>query len=276
MRFRFTKMHGLGNDFVMLDGISQKLIITPERAKQISDRNFGIGCDQILLVEPPKSPDADFKYRIFNADGSEVENCGNGARCFAIFVRQRGLTNKRQIKVQTNSGDMVLHVREDNQVTVSMGEPILEPAQIPFLAPSQQTIYELDIEGAHYEISSVSMGNPHAVMLVDDVIKFPVHIMGPLVEKHINFPKKTNAGFMQIIDKQNMKLRVFERGCGETLACGTGACAAAVAAQLRGLIDTKVHISLPGGQLIIEWQGPGTPVYMTGPTATVFHGQMKL
>jgi len=276
MRFRFTKMHGLGNDFVMLDGVSQKLIITPERAKHISDRNFGIGCDQILLVEPPKSSDADFKYRIFNADGSEVENCGNGARCFALFVRQRGLTNKRQIKVQTNSGDMVLHVREDDQVTVNMGEPILEPTQIPFQAPNQQTIYGLDIEGARYEISSVSMGNPHSVMLVDDVVKFPVHIMGPLVESHINFPKKTNAGFMQIIDKQNMKLRVFERGCGETLACGTGACAAAVAAQLRGLIDTLVHINLPGGQLIIEWQGPGTPVYMTGPATTVFHGQMKL
>ena len=276
MRFRFTKMHGLGNDFVMLDGVSQKLIITPERAKHIGDRNFGIGCDQILLVEPPKSPDADFKYRIFNADGSEVENCGNGARCFAIFVRQRGLTNKRQIKVQTNSGDMVLHVREDDQVTVNMGEPILEPTQIPFQASNQQTIYGLDVEGARYEISAVSMGNPHAVMLVDDVVKFPVNIMGPLVESHINFPKKANAGFMQIIDKQNMKLRVFERGCGETLACGTGACAAAVAAQLRGLIDTLVHINLPGGQLIIEWQGPGTPVYMTGPATTVFHGQMKL
>lgn len=276
MRFRFTKMHGLGNDFVMLDGVSQKLIITPERAKHISNRNFGIGCDQILLVEPPKSPDADFKYRIFNADGSEVENCGNGARCFAIFVRQRGLTNKRQIKVQTNSGDMVLHVREDDQVTVNMGEPILEPTKIPFQSPKQQTIYGLNIEGARYEISSVSMGNPHAVMLVDDVAKFPVNIMGPLVESHINFPNKTNAGFMQIIDKQNMKLRVFERGCGETLACGTGACAAAVSAQLRGLIDTQVHINLLGGQLLIEWQGPGTPVYMTGPATTVFHGQMKL
>lgn len=276
MRFRFTKMHGLGNDFVMLDGISQKLVITPERARQIASRNFGIGCDQILLVEPPKNPDADFKYRIFNADGSEVENCGNGARCFALFVRQRGLTNKRKIKVQTNSGDMVLHVREDDQVTVNMGAPILKPAEIPFQSANQQTIYPLDVEGARYEISAVSMGNPHAVMLVDDVEKFPVSIMGPLVEAHSHFPNKVNAGFMQIIDKHTMKLRVFERGCGETLACGTGACAAAVAAQLRGLIEKKVRISLPGGQLTIEWQGPGTPVYMTGPATTVFHGQMKL
>lgn len=260
----------------MLDGISQKLTISPERAQHIADRKFGIGCDQILLVEPPKSPHADFRYRIFNADGSEVENCGNGARCFALFVLQRGLTNKRKICVETYNGEMILHVQDDEQVTVNMGVPILEPKRIPFNAQHQQTVYEIDIEGLNYQVSAVSMGNPHAVMLVDNTNDFPVNTFGPLVEQHHAFPNKVNAGFMQILDNEHIQLRVYERGSAETLACGTGACAAAVAAHLRGLVKQKVQVSLPGGTLKIEWQGPGHTLYMTGPATTVYHGQIKL
>lgn len=276
MRFRFTKMHGLGNDFVMLDAVSQKIVMTPERARQISDRHFGIGCDQILIVEPPKDSECDFRYRIFNHDGAEVENCGNGARCFALFVRQRGLTNKREIRVQTDNGNMVLSVLDDDQVTVNMGEPILEPVSIPFDAPVQSDVYDIDVGGSILSIGAVSMGNPHAVSIVENLNELDLELIGPQVEHHPRFPNRVNAGFMQITSQHTVQLRVFERGAGETLACGTGACAAVVSGQVRGLLAQKVTVHLPGGQLIVEWEGLGKPVMMTGPATTVFHGQIRL
>ncbi len=276
MRLRFTKMHGLGNDFVMLDGVSQKLVLSAAKVRKLADRHFGIGCDQVLLVEPPHSPQADFRYRIFNANGEEVENCGNGARCFAIFVQQRGLCSKNRIVVETANGQMVLNVLADKRVRVDMGVPELRPAHIPFDAPAQALSYALELDAQTLEISAVSMGNPHAVHIVDDVDAFPVNDIGPLVEAHPRFPKKVNAGFLQIVNPQQARLRVFERGVGETLACGTGACAAMVAGHLRGLLDSKTTLSLPGGDLEIEWQGEGQPVMMTGPATTVYSGQIKL
>lgn len=276
MRLRFTKMHGLGNDFVMIDAISQRIRITPERAKSLADRHFGVGCDQVLVVEAPQSSDADFRYRIFNHDGGEVENCGNGARCFAVFVRQRKLTGKRVIRAETAAGILVLHVLEDNRVRVNMGIPQLEPAEIPFTAAQRSTVYTLPISGQVLNISAVSMGNPHAVTVVDAVDDYNVNAIGPQVEQHSHFPRRVNAGFMQLIDRHRAKVRVYERGAGETLACGTGACAAAVAGQLQGLLDSPVQIELSGGTLEIEWAGENQPVYMTGPATTVFHGQINL
>ncbi|WP_086934113.1 diaminopimelate epimerase [Agarilytica rhodophyticola] len=276
MRLRFTKMHGLGNDFVMIDGISQKINLTPERVRKLADRNFGVGCDQVLLVEPPQTPNADFRYRIYNQDGGEVENCGNGARCFAAFVRQRGLTVKNKIEVETTNGNLVLHVHEDNRITVDMGVPVLEPEKIPFKAANYASIYPLEAGGRSFEISAVSMGNPHSVTLVDDVESFPVERFGPLIEKHKHFPKRVNAGFLQILSRREAKLRVFERGVGETLACGTGACAAMVAGRLRQLLDHTTDIHLPGGTLTLTWEGQGKPVMMTGPAVSVFQGQIKL
>lgn len=276
MKIRFTKMHGLGNDFVMIDAISQKITMTPERVRKISDRNFGIGCDQVLLVEPPHSPDSDFRYRIFNHDGSEVENCGNGARCFAVFVRQRKLTGKRIIRAETAGGLLILKVLPDNRVTVDMGVPRLEPQEIPFQAPQRSTTYSLPLADRTLEISAVSMGNPHAVTVVDDVETFDVRTIGAEVEKHPAFPKKVNAGFMQPISRNEIRVRVFERGAGETLACGTGACAAVVAGRLLNLLENKVKVHLPGGDLTIQWDGEGHPVLMTGPATTVFHGQINI
>lgn len=277
MRLRFTKMHGLGNDFVMIDAISQRVTITSERARYLADRHFGVGCDQVLVVETPDSPDADFKYRIFNHDGSEVENCGNGARCFAVFVRQRGLTAKNRITVDTANGRMVLHVREDNQVTVDMGQPILNPTDIPFQAPQQATSYILPTQHAgDITIGAVSMGNPHAVYCVDDCASAPLETLGAEIEAHPHFPKKVNAGFMQVLNSGEVNLRVFERGAGETLACGTGACAAVVAGRVQGLLDSTVKVNLPGGSLSITWEGLDHPVMMTGPATTVFHGQVKI
>lgn len=276
MRLRFTKMHGAGNDFVMLDGISQKINLTPEKVKRLADRHFGIGCDQVLVVESPRSPAADFRYRIYNQDGGEVENCGNGARCFAIFVKMRGLTTKSTIRVETAGGDLVLNVHADNQVTVDMGIPELSPENIPFLASEQSATYPLSVGDKDFEISAISMGNPHSVTLVDDVENFPIEKFGPLFESHEQFPKRVNAGFLEIISRNEAKLRVFERGVGETLACGTGACAAMVAGHLRGLFNDKVDIHLPGGTLILSWAGEGKPVMMTGPATSVFQGQVKL
>lgn len=276
MRLRFTKMHGLGNDFVMVDAISQRVTITPERAKKLADRHFGVGCDQVLVVEPPTSPDCDFRYRIFNHDGSEVENCGNGARCFAIFVRQRKLTGKKTIRAETAGGNLVLHVVGDNCVTVDMGAPTLNPSEIPFKADQQATTYKLDLAKQTLDISALAMGNPHAVTLVNDVTAFDVVTVGAQVETHPQFPNRVNAGFMEVINRGEARVRVYERGAGETLACGTGACAAAVAGRLRGLLDAHVDIHLPGGTLNIEWQGEGQPVLMTGPVTTVFHGQINL
>ena len=276
MRFRFTKMHGLGNDFVVIDAVSQKISITPERARKISDRNFGVGCDQILIVEAPRDPSCDFRYRIFNYDGTEVENCGNGARCFAVFVRQRGLTNKRKIKVQTNAGNMILHVHDDDLVTVDMGAPVLTPNDIPFNAENYQKEYSLKLQKSEISVGAVSMGNPHAVCVVDHLESFDVDSIGAEVEEHKDFPSKVNAGFMEVMSRDEIRLRVFERGVGETLACGTGACAAAVSGNLRGLLSSNITVHLPGGDLHIQWEGEGKSVFMTGPATTVFHGQIRL
>lgn len=276
MRLRFSKMHGLGNDFVVIDGVSQSVRLSPEKIRYLADRNFGIGCDQILLVEPPENPNVDFRYRIFNCDGSEVENCGNGARCFAVFVRERKLTGKRLIRVETAGGIIELTVREDEQVSVDMGVPRLRPEKIPFVATEQAITYSLDVAGKAFDISAVSMGNPHAVLVVDNVKTAAVAELGPVIEKHLRFPARVNVGFMQIIAPNEINLRVFERGVGETLACGTGACGAVVAGRLRGLLNDKVTVNLPGGSLQIEWGGDGHPVLMTGPATTVFHGQIKL
>lgn len=277
MKLRFTKMHGLGNDFVVIDGISQKVRLSADKVKRLADRRFGVGCDQLLIVEVPQNPDVDFRYRIYNADGSEVENCGNGARCFARFVIDRKLTGKRNIVVETANGIMKLYIQDNDDVRVDMGAPRLAPADLPFEAQSQSTTYELGlVNGESLEISAVSMGNPHAVTLVDCVDTAPVETLGPQLENHASFPKRVNAGFMQIVSPQEINLRVYERGSGETLACGTGACAAVVAGRLRNLLDSKVRVNLPGGSLTIEWQGEGHSVLMSGPAATVFHGQIKI
>lgn len=276
MRLRFTKMHGLGNDFIVIDGISQHVRLTPEKIRQLSDRHFGIGCDQLLLVEHPEHPDVDFRYRIFNCDGSEVENCGNGARCFAVFVRERRLTGKHTIKVETAGGIIELRVSDNNMVSVDMGVPRLVPKEIPFVADASAATYQLEVGDQVLEISSVSMGNPHAVTLVDNVKTAPVETLGPLVEHHARFPARVNVGFMQKLSKTEINLRVFERGAGETLACGTGACAAVVAGRLRNLLDENVKVNLPGGSLSISWAGEGHPVIMTGPATTVFHGQVYI
>jgi diaminopimelate epimerase len=276
MRLRFSKMHGLGNDFVVIDGVSQSVRLTPDKIRAIADRNFGVGCDQILVVETPETPDVDFRYRIFNCDGSEVENCGNGARCFAVFVRERKLTGKNVIKVETAGGLIELRVQQDEQVSVDMGAPRLQPVQVPFIADAQAATYPFVVAGKTYDISAVSMGNPHGVLVVDDVKTAPVAELGPLIENHARFPARVNAGFMQIVSRNEINLRVFERGVGETLACGTGACGAVVAGRLRGLLGEKVKVNLPGGSLQIEWPGEGQPVIMTGPAVTVFHGQIKI
>ena len=278
MLVRFTKMHGLGNDFMVLDLVTQKVKITPKLVKKLGDRNFGVGFDQLLLVEPPTEPDVDFRYRIFNQDGSEVENCGNGARCFAKFVRDKRLTGKDEVTVQTACGRAVLKIHEDKRVRVDMGEPILTPENIPFKAETQAATYsvqaELNGEKLQLEISAVSMGNPHGVLLVDSTEDAPVDSLGAVLESHSIFPAKANIGFMQVLSRNEVNLRVFERGVGETLACGTGACAAVVAGKLRGELDMPVTVHLPGGDLEIEWQGNGHPVIMTGPATTVYEGQI--
>ena len=276
MLLKFSKMHGLGNDFAVFDFISQRGYLTSEQVRLIADRHFGVGCDQVLIVEAPDSPDVDFRYRIFNADGSEVEQCGNGARCFARFVREQRLTNKRQIRVQTLSGIIELNVLDDEQVCVDMGVPQFVPAQIPFDAPAEASSYPLDVNGQTLDISAVSMGNPHCVLRVDDVDTAPVATLGPAIERHSRFPNRVNAGFMQVVNQHHIRLRVFERGSGETLACGTGACAAAVAGIRRGWLASPVQVSLPGGDLSIAWAGNNQPVLMTGPAVTGFRGQIRL
>lgn len=276
MRLRFSKMHGLGNDFVVIDGVSQKVRLSPERIRQLADRHLGIGCDQLLLVEAPDNADVDFRYRIFNGDGSEVENCGNGARCFAIFVRERKLTGKRTIRVETASGIMELQVVDNDKVIVDMGVPRLVPAHIPFQAEQQAASYTLAVDGESYTIGAVSMGNPHAVLIVDNVAQAPVAELGPKIEHHPRFPQRVNVGFMEIVSPSEINLRVFERSAGETLACGTGACAAVVAGRLQQKLNSEVKVNLPGGSLRIRWEGEGHPVIMTGPAVTVFHGQVKI
>ncbi len=276
MRLKFTKMHGLGNDFVILDGISQPVALTSAQICWIADRHFGVGCDQLLLVEASTSASADFRYRIFNADGGEVEQCGNGARCFGRFVHDHGLTEKREIRVQTAAGIIQLRLEADGRVTVNMGAPCFEPAEIPFDVPQQALTYSLVLGGASVEISALSMGNPHAVQMVADVAGAPVARDGPLIERHPRFPQRVNAGFMAIVDRGHVRLRVYERGVGETLACGTGACAAAVAGISRGLLDSTVIVMMRGGELMIRWDGVGQPVWMTGAAVTVFDGVLNL
>jgi len=273
---RFTKMHGLGNDFMVVDAISQPFRLRPEMIRELADRNFGIGFDQLLVVEPPGLPDVDFRYRIFNADGSEVEQCGNGARCCARFVRDQRLTNKKVIRVQTAGGVIELRVGKDGMVMVNMGVPELNPPAIPFAADCRKDVYTVDVDGQTVELSAVSMGNPHGVLVVDDVDTAPVETLGPLLERHPRFPARANIGFLQILDRGHARLRVFERGSGETLACGSGACAAVVAGNIRGLLDQRVEVELRGGKLVIEWQGEGAPVMMEGPATTVFEGQLRL
>jgi len=276
MNLRFSKMHGLGNDFMVIDAINQTVNLDMTTIRSWSDRHFGIGFDQLLVVEPADRDDVDFRYRIYNADGGEVEHCGNGARCFARFVRDKGLTSKTSITVNTDSGIIVLHVKEDEQVQVDMGEPRFEPTALPFNTADQQSNYELTVDGQQVSVGAVSMGNPHVVLQVDDVEAAPVDILGPRIESHTDFPNRVNTGFMQIIDDQHIRLRVYERGAGETLACGTGACAAVAVGRQWGLLSDNVEVGLTGGKLVIEWQGAGSPMMMTGPATHVFDGEIRL
>ena len=276
MKIRFTKMHGLGNDFVVLDAIGQDFVPTTAQVRFLADRHFGVGCDQLLVVEKPQRADADFRYRIFNADGGEVEQCGNGARCFVRFVHEHWLTAKREIRVETKCGLIVPRLEADGTVTVDMGVPRFAPADIPFVGDADADIHQLEILGRYIDISVVSMGNPHAVQVVADADAAPVEREGPLIESHPRFPQRVNAGFMQVVGRHAIRLRVFERGAGETLACGTGACAAAVAGIRRGLLDSPVEVHTHGGALVIAWNGPGTPVLMTGPASTVFEGEIDI
>ncbi len=276
MLFKFTKMHGLGNDFVVFDAISQSVNLTPAQFQFVADRHFGIGCDQILLVERATRPDADFRYRIFNADGGEVEQCGNGARCFVRFVHDKALSPKTEIRVETAAGIIVPRLESSGLVTVNMGVPRFEPVEIPFLAEKRALTYLLGLEGGLAEVSVLSMGNPHAVQWVEDADSAPVAVEGLQIESHPSFPARVNAGFMQVLDRGRIKLRVYERGTGETLACGTGACAAVVAGRMRGLLDSEVRVTTRGGELIIRWEGEGQPVWMTGPAVTVFEGEINL
>jgi diaminopimelate epimerase len=273
---KFTKMQGLGNDFVVFDAIRQHLELDPETIRHIADRHFGIGCDQVLLVEPASGPATDFAYRIFNSDGGEVEQCGNGARCFARFVRDQGLSAKDELQVETLGGTIGLRIEPDDQVRVDMGVPRFEPKDIPFDAPRRESAYRLKVDGQELEFSVLSMGNPHAVQRVDDIDFAPVDWLGPRIESHPRFPNRVNAGFMQVVAPDHIRVRVYERGAGETLACGTGACAAVVAGRQQGLLGDTVRVDLPGGSLRIVWEGEGRPVYMTGPAVTVFEGSIDL
>jgi diaminopimelate epimerase len=275
MHFHFSKMHGLGNDFMVVDCITQNIFFSPDLIRRLADRHTGIGFDQLLVVEAPYDPETDFHYRIFNADGSEVEQCGNGARCFARFVRMKGLTNKYSISVSTKKGKMVLSIEEDDQVTVNMGVPEFEPSKIPFKAKQTEKTYILRTEDKTLFCGAVSMGNPHVVTVVDDVATADVDTLGPLLESHERFPERVNAGFMQVVNRNEVNLRVYERGAGETQACGSGACGAVAVGIVQGLLDENVKVNLPGGSLNIQWQGAGKPLYMTGPATHVFDGQLS-
>ena len=276
MLLRFTKMHGLGNDFVVIDAITQPLRMTPELARRLADRHLGIGCDQILVVEAPAQPDIDFQYLIFNADGSEVSQCGNGARCLAKFVRDRRLTGKTELRVQTHSSTLDLSVTKTGGVAVVMGVPQLEPARIPFVADARATLYPLEVDGETLAVAALAIGNPHLVLRVAAAAAAPVATLGPKLERHPRFPARVNAGFMEVVARDHIRLRVYERGAGETRACGSGACAAVAAGVLQGLLDSAVTVDLPGGSLHIDWPGPGQPLTMTGPATTVFQGLIRL
>lgn len=276
MKLTFTKMHGLGNDFVVIDAINQTVDLTPEQVRFIADRHRGVGCDQLLLVESPASSNVDFRYRIYNADGGEVGQCGNGARCFYRFVVEKGLSDKPELTVETASGNIQLRLEDDGQVTVNMGTPRFNPADIPFDAEQELERFPLTVAGQLIEIGAVSMGNPHAVMLVSNIDTAPVAELGPQLETHSSFPERVNAGFMQVVARDQIRLRVFERGAGETQACGTGACAAVAVARRWRLVDDEVFVDLPGGRLLIRWPGGDAPVMMTGPAETVFEGSIEL
>jgi diaminopimelate epimerase len=276
MKVKFTKMHGLGNDFVVFDGVRQPFEFSAEQLRFIADRNFGVGCDQILVVEKARNAGIDFRYRIFNADGGEVEQCGNGARCFVRFVHDQKLSEKRELQVETMRGVISPRLEENGSVTVNMGEPVFAAKEIPFVAESNELVEALDLGSESVEITAVSMGNPHAVQVVADVDRAPVAVQGPQIERHPRFPQRVNAGFMQIENRHAIRLRVFERGAGETLACGTGACAAVAAGISRGLLDSPVRVTTRGGELSIAWGGKGQPVLMTGPAVAVFTGEIEL
>ena len=276
MELKFSKMHGLGNDFVVLDGVTQDIALSPAQYRFLADRHFGIGCDQILLIEKPRRADADFRYRIFNNDGNEVEQCGNGARCFVRYVHDHGLTDKTEIRVEVPAGIIVPRLEANGQVSVDMGMPRFEPQEIPFLTDRRAPTYLLSLADKIIEISAVSMGNPHAVQVVDDIDSAPVAQDGPCIEQHPSFPKGVNAGFMQIVDRGHIKLRVYERAVGETLACGSGACAAVVAGIQRGLLDATVRVTTRGGDLAMRWDGAGHSVMMMGPAVEVFSGVIAL
>jgi diaminopimelate epimerase len=273
---RFTKMEGLGNDFVVVDATREPFTLTPAQIRRLADRRFGVGCDQVLVVERPRLPDADFRYRIFNADGGEVQQCGNGARCFVVFVRARGLTDERVLTVETAGGIIRPALEVDGTVTVDMGVPRFAPEDVPFVGGSGGITDALEVDGATVAVSVLSMGNPHAVQVVDDVDAAPVTTQGPRIETHARFPERVNAGYMQVVDRATIRLRVWERGAGETLACGTGACAAVVAGMRRGLVDGRVRVETRGGALTIAWEGDGRPVTMTGPATTVFEGTWEI
>lgn len=268
-------MHGLGNDFVVLDGINQALDLNRQQIRLLADRNFGIGCDQILLVERATGQ-ADFRYRIFNADGVEVEQCGNGARCFVRYVHDYGLTQKSEICIETLSGIICPKLESDGNITVNMGKPVFEPDKIPFITEKSALTYQLEIQDKQVKISVISIGNPHAVRIIEDIESAPLNTEGVLIQAHPRFPNKVNVGYMQIIDRNHIKLRVFERGAGETLACGTGACAAVVAGVNLDLLDNQVTVTTCGGELVIKWHGQDEPIWMTGPAVTVFEGEINL
>jgi len=283
MKLKFTKMHGAGNDFIVIDAISQQVELSARQWARLADRRFGIGADQILVVQRPELADCDFRYRIFNNDGGEVEQCGNGARAFVKFVTEKGLTGKRSIRVQTMAGVIAPRLEADGSITVDMGAPVLDPARVPFdaaglggQAEGGDTLWPLAVGAGTVLVSVVSMGNPHAVQVVEDVELAPVAESGPLIEQHLRFPKRVNAGFMQVVERGHIKLRVYERGAGETLACGTGACAAVVAGIRRGLLDSPVRVSARGGELSVAWEGEGSAAYLTGPAVTVFEGEIAL
>ncbi|WJG09662.1 diaminopimelate epimerase [Aliiglaciecola sp. LCG003] len=276
MQIQFSKMHGLGNDFIVIDNVTQNVFFSKEKIQQLADRNFGIGFDQLLMVEPPYDPEQDFHYRIFNADGTEVSQCGNGARCFAKFVKLKGLINRNKVVVSTKAGKMVLYLEKDGLVTVNMGRPVFEPSKIPLKANKEEGIYLIRAQEQTFMLGAVSMGNPHCVLEVDDIQQADVSGIGPVLEKHERFPEGVNVGFMQVVDSGHIKLRVYERGAGETLACGSGACAAVAIGQIQGKLGKEVQVDLPGGSLKIRWQGKDNVLKMTGPAEHIFDGTLFL
>jgi len=273
---RFSKMQALGNDFVVIDAVRQHVELDPAQVRRLADRHFGVGCDQVLVVERPTSPGVDFRYRIFNADGGEVEQCGNGARCFVLFAHDRGLTDKRDLAIETRAGVLRPRLESDGRVTVDMGVPEFEPDRVPFVADQRRDEYDLDLDGETVRVRVLGLGNPHAVQMVRDVDSAPVTVQGPRVERHERFPRRVNAGYAQVLEPGRIRLRVYERGVGETLACGSGACAAVVAGRQAGLLDARVDVAMRGGELTVSWAGEGHPVMMTGPASFVFDGELDL